>query len=113
MEPEKVRQITYSNENEDLVVKISENFHKILLSNGKEHFILKGIIQRKLSHIKDKFVRHSMYLDDSFYIVCSKNYDRDIDILNTRLDDFNASIKRSIEPGLMKILDMCIYKSNL
>ena len=82
-----------------------------MLSNGKEHFILKGNIQRKLTHVKDKFVRHTLYVDNSFYFLCTKNYDRDIDILNSRLVDFNASIKRSIEPGLMEVLDMRIYKS--
>lgn len=82
-------------------MKIGENFEKVMLSNGKEHFVLRGTQQRKLSHVKDKYVRHVLYLDNSFYFLCTKNYDRDIDILNTRLVDFNASIKRSIEPGIM------------
>ena len=40
-----------------------------------------------------------------FYLVTSKDYDRDIDILSSDDRDFNASIIRSIEPGILNVLD--------
>lgn len=36
---------------------------------------------------------------DSFYFTTSKEYDRDVDILNSSATNFNASITRSLEPG--------------
>ena len=50
-------------------------------------------------------MRASLSTDDGFYIVTSKDYDRDIDILSSNDEDFNASITRSIEPGIFKVLD--------
>lgn len=48
---------------------------------------------------------------NSFYFVSCKDYDRDIDILNSDDPHFNASIKRNIEPGLVKVFDSMIYQS--
>ena len=45
---------------------------------------------------------------DSFYFVSCKDYDRDIDILNSEDPKFNASIQRGIEPGLVKVYDSAI-----
>ena len=38
----------------------------------------------------------------------SKDYDRDIDILSSSDRSFNASIVRSIEPGILKVFDSII-----
>jgi hypothetical protein len=43
-----------------------------------------------------------------FYLVTSKDYDRDIDILSSNDRDFNASIVRSIEPGILQVFDSII-----
>ena len=49
--------------------------------------------------------------DKSFFFIASKPYDRDLDILNSSDFKFNASIRRNIEPELVKILDIQIMKS--
>ena len=43
----------------------------------------------------------------------SKDYDRDIDIFNSEEKDFNASIKRFSEPGILKIFDSFIDQNKL
>lgn len=43
-----------------------------------------------------------------FYFVTSKDYDRDIDILHSEEKSFNASFKRSIEPGSLFVYDSII-----
>lgn len=50
--------------------------------------------------------------DQDFYLFTTKDYDRDIDILNTNNDDFNASIPRSSTPGTLKVHDSIIVKEN-
>ena len=62
--------------------------------------------QQNLPGIKDKVLRSIMCYDSEFYLVTSKDYDRDIDILHTQSQDFNASIVRAIEPGLLEICDI-------
>jgi len=43
--------------------------------------------------------------DEEFYFITSKDYDRDVDILNSEYPKFNASIVRSLEPGQIKVFD--------
>ena len=38
-------------------------------------------------------------------MVTSKDYDRDIDVLSSNDLDFNISVKRSIEPGVLSVYD--------
>ena len=42
---------------------------------------------------------------EDFYLVTSKDYDRDVDILHSKDKSFNASLKRSIEPNSIIIYD--------
>ena len=49
---------------------------------------------------------------DDFYLVCSKDYDRDIDILHSGDMSFNGSIKRKFEPGNIKVYDSKLFKNN-
>ena len=42
---------------------------------------------------------------NDFYLITSKDYDRDIDILHSGSQSFNASVSRSIEPGLLIAFD--------
>ena len=50
--------------------------------------------------------------DQDFYLFTTKDYDRDIDILNTNNYDFNASIPRSSTPGTLIVHDSIIVKEN-
>ena len=70
--------------------------------------MLKGRSQSNFPNIKDKVLRKAVNRDDQFFLITSKEYDRDIDILHSTREDFNASIVRSIEPGLLKIQDSII-----
>jgi hypothetical protein len=72
-----------------------------IFSNGVENYLLKGRSQEFFPDIKDKFLRFVIDSGSSFYLVTSKDYDRDIDILSSHDRDFNASIVRSIEPGIL------------
>ena len=103
-----VRTISYMKNMGDIVVKLSDDFMTAIFSNGKENYLLKGRGQEYFAAIKDKFLRYCIYHDNQFYLVTSKDYDRDIDILSTGNRDFNASIVRSIEPGILKVFDSMI-----
>lgn len=70
--------------------------------------MLKGRSQSNFPNIKDKILNKAVNRDDQFFLITSKPYDRDIDILHSSEDDFNASIVRSIEPGLLKVQDTII-----
>jgi hypothetical protein len=63
--------------------------------------LLTGRTQEFFPDIKDKFLRFVIDSGQGFYLVTSKDYDRDIDILSSTDKDFNASIVRSIEPGIL------------
>ena len=45
---------------------------------------------------------------EDFYLVTSKDYDRDVDILHSKEKSFNASLKRSIEPNSILIYDSMV-----
>lgn len=64
-----------------------------------------GENQQIFPWIKDKFLRKAVSCSHGFYLITSKDYDRDIDILNSYNQDFNVSVKRSIEPGLLIAFD--------
>jgi hypothetical protein len=46
-----------------------------------------------------------------FFLVTSKDYDRDVDILHSKDKRFNATFKRAIEPGSIKLFDSIIEPS--
>ena len=54
-----------------------------------------------------------MNYNNSFYFTTSKEYDRDIDILNSANINFNASIVRSLEPGQLKVFDADILTEGI
>ena len=80
-----------------------------MFSSGKEHYILDEHRQNSFQQIKNKYIRNVINHSNSFYFVSCKEYDRDIDILNSDDPHFNASIKRNIEPGLVKVFDSIIF----
>ena len=47
---------------------------------------------------------------EGFFIACSKDYDRDIDILHSKRESFHASVDKFLEPGLFKVYDMKLTK---
>jgi hypothetical protein len=62
--------------------------------------------------MKEKFIRYIVQDEGNFFLVTSKNYDRDIDILCTETSDFNVSIKRYIEPDVIDVYDAIVFKDN-
>ena len=50
--------------------------------------------------------------EDDFYLVTSKEYDRDVDILHSVNKSFNASLKRSIEPDSITVYDSLTINTN-
>ena len=52
-----------------------------------------------------QILRKAVSCSHGFYLITSKDYDRDIDILNSYNQNFNVSEKRSIEPGLFIAFD--------
>ena len=63
--------------------------------------------------IKDKFLRSVINCRGSFYLVTSKEYDRDIDILHSEDKNFNASFDRRIEPGSLEVYDTLANEDHL
>ena len=53
-------------------------------------------------------MRNVINHNTAFYLVTSKDYDRDIDILHSEEKNFNASFKRSIEPGSLFVYDSIV-----
>jgi len=94
----------------EIIVKIADDLNKVIFSNGSEHYMLNNTSQDNFPWIKDKFVRNVINWEEAFFLVTSKDYDRDIDILHTENQEFNVSYKRCIEPGIMKVYDSMIYK---
>ena len=107
--PEDYRSIAFITHGGDIVVKISDDFQKVIFSNGTEHYMLNGVSQDNFSWIKDKFIRNVINHQGSFYLCTSKDYDRDIDILHSEIENFNASFVRSIEPGLLNVYDTIVF----
>lgn len=86
---------------------------KVLFSNGEEHYIIKGKNQDIIDHLKNKFIRHSINYDNSFYLMTTKDYDRDVDIIHAERTNVKCFYDRKIEPGLMQVLDSNIIKKCL
>lgn len=85
----------------------------MIISNGEEHYIHTGNFQQIFPWIKDKFLRKVVSSGNDFYLITSKDYDRDIDILHSGSQSFNASVSRSIEPGLLIALDaICTHEED-
>lgn len=89
----------------ELFVKISDDRRRVILSTGVEHYLHNGICQENFPWIKDKFIRRAINDKNEFYLVTSKDYDRDIDILHSSNFEFNASILRKFEPGILTVFD--------
>ena len=95
----------------NLSVKIADDGKQAIFSNGVEHYIHDGGSQANFPWIKDKFIRHAVPEGDGFCIACSKEYDRDIDILHSKRPSFHASVKKFLEPGLFRVYDMQLLKT--
>lgn len=89
-----------------LTVKVAADGKQAIFSNGFEHYIHDGGSQANFPWIKDKFIRWAVPEGDGFFIACSKEYDRDIDLLHSKRSKFHASVDRHLEPGLFKVYDM-------
>jgi hypothetical protein len=72
--------------------------------------MLNGNGQDNFPWIKDKFLRNVINHGDDFFLVTSKEYDRDVDILHSFDKTFNASFKRPIEPDSIHVYDSMVVK---
>jgi hypothetical protein len=72
--------------------------------------MLNGNGQDNFPWIKDKFLRNVINHGDDFFLVTSKEYDRDVDILHSVDKTFNASFKRPIEPDSIHVYDSIVVK---
>ena len=57
-------------------------------------------------------MRNVINFGGSFFLVTSKDYDRDIDILHSEDQNFNASFDRFTEPGLLKVFDSMVIEND-
>jgi hypothetical protein len=73
--------------------------------------MLNGEGQDNFPWIKDKKLRNVINHGGEFFLVTSKDYDRDVDILHSKDKRFNATFKRSIEPGSIKVFDSIVVPS--
>lgn len=85
---------------------------RVILSTGNEHYLHTGISQENFPWIKDKFIRSVINDGHDFFLVTSKDYDRDVDILHSSNNEFNSSIKRRFEPGMLTLYDSIKYVDN-
>lgn len=53
-------------------------------------------------------MRGTVNVGKGYYLFLTKNYDRDIDIMHTENNEYEASMDRSIEPGIFKVLDLLV-----
>jgi hypothetical protein len=102
---ETLRSIAYIKKGIKLTIAIASDFNKVIFSNGIEHYMLNYKSQDNFPWIKDKFIRSSQDFEGEFYLITSKDYDRDIDIIGSKNRNFNASFDRHSEPGLFNVFD--------
>ena len=95
---------------DQLKVKISRDGKQAIFSNGIEHYIHNGSSQSNFPWIKDKFLRIAVPDEEGFFIACSKDYDRDIDILHSNFEEFSSSVDKALEPDLFQAYDMAIVE---
>lgn len=71
--------------------------------------------KRKLSQMKDKVV-HFIYEDPydcGFYILCSREYDQRLELEHTHRQEIFMNFERQVEPGIINIFDMNVFKMNM
>ena len=108
------RQINFEHslDKKNVICKISNDFQKIILSNGDENFILtkdqegEGYTQRTIAWIRQKKVTYVVAAKNDFIFICHKDYDQNLDIESSSTENFKIMIDRNIEPGLLKVLDV-------
>lgn len=93
-------------------MKIADDGKQAIFSNGFEHYIHDGESQANFPWIKEKFLRAAVSEGDGFFIACSKDYDRDIDILHSGNEKFASSVKKFLEPDLFKVYDMRVVTND-
>ena len=108
----------------DIKIKISQNFEKVLMSVEKvekDIFLLsrnslkERFTQERMLMVKDKTIKKIITHGNDFYIVCCKDYDKDLEIISTkdswsnRIDKtFRISVKRLIEPNEIRAFDLLV-----
>lgn len=73
-----------------LRVKISQNFETVMVCYENDNFLLsrkslsERFSQEKMSLAKDKKIKKIVTHGKDFYIVCCKDYDKELDIISSR-----------------------------
>jgi hypothetical protein len=98
-------------------VQISEDFKKVVFCYGYLNYLCEekyeggGYHQQELNFIKGKYVQKIKPVGSDFFIICCKNYDKDLDIYCTKpewmnkLRHYKLSIDRRIEPNSIRVFD--------
>lgn len=105
---ENVKSISYLHKIDTPKVKISDDMNSTFLSIGHENYIKKGDKQSNFPRDKKKFVREAINVKDGYYLLLTKNYDRDIHIKHTKNFEYEAYLVRMIEPGIFKVFDYMV-----
>ena len=67
-----------------------------------------------MNFLDNKKIKRIIIHEHDFYIICCKDYDKDLDILSTRKEwnrsgkCYKVSIDRQIEPDAIRAFDMVI-----
>ena len=112
---------------QDVVVKISEDFSKVLLAYKSENIMIQRdkaayggyYEQRNLSYLTSKKIRKIATFGCNFYFVCCKDYDKNLDILCSRSKwstkagkIYKLGLDRSILPNTVRTFDLKVYKND-
>jgi len=102
----------FSDSEENLDVRISEDFEQAVLLNKTENYLLEKnpeteeeYQQTSLNWLKDKVMLSVSSVGSDFYIVSCGDYDDDLSIQSTAERNFKRKIKRRVEPNVLKVFD--------
>jgi hypothetical protein len=101
-------------------VRISQDFERAIFCYGELNYLSEvrngETYQQELRFLKKKMVQYILTVGNDFYIVCCKEYDKDLDVYSTRwqtkLKLFKLGIDRRIEPNCIRVFDTILYEGN-
>lgn len=101
-------------------IKISENFSKVMLSYKNEHYLIKrdekvrsGLVYKQeiIKYLMKKKIRAIFTTMSSFYFVCCKDYDKNLDLYSSHkcwsMGDthYKLGFDRAILPNSIRTFD--------
>jgi len=100
-----------------LQILISDDFRKIVFTDQGQNFIVElkdgYTVQRKIHQLEDKqsyYMNPSPSTDQGFYFVCSKSYDKSIQIIHSLREKKVVKLVRNIDPDIVRVLDFHVTK---